>query len=150
MPTIAFIGTGKIAQAFIQGLTNTQWDLVAYDPSAKATSIAEKLGATIEKDSLSAIKKAETIIVCTKPDKVTSVLKDLSDELEGKLVISVAAGVTTRKILDTLKKRVALVRAMPNTPAFIGSAMTGIFATEDVTLIQRKQPNKFLRARLDG
>ena len=40
---------GKIAQTFIQGLTNTQWDLVAYDPSAKATSIAEKLGAPLRK-----------------------------------------------------------------------------------------------------
>ena len=144
MADIAFIGTGRIAQAFIQGLADTQWSLVAYDPSAEALRVAEKLGAKSEKDSLSAIKKAETVIVCTKPDKVTSVLTEICDELGEKLVISVAAGVTTRKILATLNKNIALVRAMPNTPAFVGSAMTGIFATEDVTLSQRQTAQQIL------
>ena len=35
MATIAFIGTGKIAQAFIKGLAEAKWNLVAYDPSAE-------------------------------------------------------------------------------------------------------------------
>ena len=144
MAEIAFIGTGKIAQAFIQGLAKTQWNLVAYDPSPEALKIAEKLGATSEKNSLSAIKNAQTVIICTKPDTVTSVLTELCEKLGGKLVISVAAGVTTRKILATLKKKIALVRAMPNTPAFIGSAMTGIFATENVSLNQRQTAQQIL------
>ena len=144
MATIAFIGTGKIAQAFIKGLAEAKWNLVAYDPSTEALKLAEKLGATSEKDSISAVKKAETVIVCTKPEKVTTVLNELSGDLEEKLVISVAAGVPTQKILAALDKKIALVRAMPNTPAFIGSAMTGIFATEEVTLNQRQTAQQIL------
>ena len=59
-------------------------------------------------------------------------------------MISVAAGVSTQKILASLDKKIALVRAMPNTPAFIGSAMTGIFATEGVTLNQRQTAQQIL------
>ena len=124
MATIAFIGTGKIAQAFIKGLAETNWNLVAYDPSAEALELAEKLGATCEKDSISAVKKAETVIVCTKPEKVTTVLKELSGDLEEKLVISVAAGMPTQKILASLDKKIALVRAMPNTPAAVMRGIT--------------------------
>ena len=61
MATIAFIGTGNIAQAFIKGLAEAKWNLVAYDPSAEALKLAEKLGATSEKDSISAVKKADKL-----------------------------------------------------------------------------------------
>ena len=92
MENIAFIGTGKIAQAFIQGLADAKWKLFAYDPAQEALKIAEKLGATAAKDSFTAVKKAETVIVCTKPEKILNVLDELSDCLGEKLVISVAAG----------------------------------------------------------
>ena len=144
MKNIAFIGTGKIAQAFIQGLADAKWQLFAYDPAQEALKTAEKLGATAAKDSFTAVKKAETVIVCTKPETILSVLDELSDYLGEKLVISVAAGVTTKKIFSTLNKKIALVRAMPNTPAFIGNAMTGIFATEGVNSNQRRIAQEIL------
>ena len=53
MKNIAFIGTGKIAQAFIQGLGDEKWNLRAYDPAQEALKIAEKLGAIAEKNSFS-------------------------------------------------------------------------------------------------
>ena len=144
MKNIAFIGTGKIAQAFIQGLGDEKWNLRAYDPAQEALKIAEKLGAIAEKNSFSAVKKAETVIICTKPEKILSVLDELRDHLGEKLLISVAAGMTTKKILSCLNKKVALVRAMPNTPAFVGNAMTGIFATETVNFNQRRLAQEIL------
>ena len=96
---------GKIAQAFIQGLADAKWQLFAYDPAQEALKTAEKLGATAAKDSFTAVKKAETVIVCTKPETILTVLDELSDYLGEKLVISVAAGVTTKKIFSTLNKK---------------------------------------------
>ena len=109
MENIAFIGAGKIAQAFIQGLANAKWKLFAYDPAQEALKIAEKLGATAAKDSFTAVKKAETVIVCTKPEKILNVLDELSDCLDEKLVISVAAGVSTQKIFSALNCRTSKI-----------------------------------------
>jgi pyrroline-5-carboxylate reductase len=49
------------------------------------------------------------------------------------LVISVAAGVEIKTMEQSLPDSVAVIRAMPNTPALIGSGLTGISAGSRVS-----------------
>ncbi|MBA58819.1 MAG: pyrroline-5-carboxylate reductase [Gammaproteobacteria bacterium] len=144
MSRIAFIGAGKIAQAFIQGLRDSSWELIAFDPQPEMLKIAEKLGAKTAKSNIDAVSKAETVIICTKPDKVQGALIEISKHLENRLVISVAAGTTIDQIEAVLKENTPIIRAMPNTPALIRSGITGLFARKEVSELQKNLAEKIM------
>lgn len=81
-----------------------------------------------------AVAGAEVVLVGVKPAYVLEVLADVADSLnDNALVISVAAGVTTASMEAVLPEDVGVVRAMPNTPAIVGLAVTGVAAGSRAT-----------------
>ena len=87
----------------------------------------EELGQA-EDANLAAAADADVIIVAVKPAYVIETLEHLrAPQLKADaLVISVAAGITTDAMQAALPQGNAVIRAMPNTPAIVGRAMTGI------------------------
>jgi pyrroline-5-carboxylate reductase len=85
-------------------------------------------------------RAADIIILAVKPKDVAAVLGDIKDELDShNLLISVAAGVTTRRIEKNIGRNKAVVRVMPNMPAVIGAGISaickGTYATKkDLTI----------------
>jgi len=76
-----------------------------------------------------AVADADVVIVAVKPAMMTTVIDEVSTALAPtSTVISVAAGVTTSTLSAHLPQGHAVVRAMPNTPATVGSAVTGLCA----------------------
>jgi pyrroline-5-carboxylate reductase len=73
------------------------------------------------------VKNADLIILAVKPQDFPVLLAELATaSLKGKLVISIAAGVTTRYIEKVLRQPVRVVRVMPNLPALIGEGVTAV------------------------
>jgi pyrroline-5-carboxylate reductase len=69
------------------------------------------------------------VVVAVKPAMVPDLLREIADALEpGTVVVSVAAGVTVATFESLLPEHVAVVRTMPNTPALVGRAVTGVSA----------------------
>jgi pyrroline-5-carboxylate reductase len=62
------------------------------------------------------------------------------------LVVSIAAGITAAQLERWLGGNLAVVRAMPNTPALLGAGVTGLFANDSVTAEQRQQAADLLEA----
>lgn len=101
--------------------------------AASASKLADELGVnaisqeqqpTANQD---AVIGADVILVAVKPAYVVEVLKEAANKIhENTLVISVAAGITTESMEAVLPSTVAVVRSMPNTPAIVGRAVTGI------------------------
>jgi pyrroline-5-carboxylate reductase len=96
---------------------------------------ASKPPFSVGTDNRAAARKANVILLCVKPQTVGSVVDDIAPDLdENKLLVSVAASVPTEFIEAHLKKKVPVIRAMPNTPAMVGEGVTaltkGKFATE--------------------
>jgi len=81
-------------------------------------------------NNLATVDRADVIIVATKPYLITEVLEELVEPhlKPGALIISVAAGITTQTMESALPLGNPVVRAMPNTPAIVGRAVTGIAA----------------------
>src|SRR6185436_11648207 len=74
-----------------------------------------------------AVRGAGIVIVAVKPTTVAEVLDEIRPGLKrGALVVSVAASVPTKVIEQHLPKGTPVVRAMPNTPAVVGSGMTAL------------------------
>lgn len=100
---------------------------------ASASRLADELGVNAialevnGKANQDAVQNADVILVAVKPAYVVEVLKEASANLnDSALVISVAAGITTAAMEAAVPNSVAVVRSMPNTPAIVGRAVTGI------------------------
>ena len=103
--------------------------------AAKAAENAQLQGVTAfatENDpeaNRAAVRGASIVVVAVKPAMVPDLLGEIADALEpGTLVISVAAGVTIGTFESLLPQGVAVIRSMPNTPAVVGRAVTGLSA----------------------
>ena len=91
--------------------------------------------------NLHAVENARIVIVAVKPAMVADLLDEISPALQqGTIVVSVAGGVTTATMEAHLPASVSVIRTMPNTPAQVGKAVTGLCAgttatQEDIDLI---------------
>jgi pyrroline-5-carboxylate reductase len=96
--------------------------------AATAVSAAKRLGIEVGTDNLALAAASDVIVLCVKPYQVHDVLRAIAPKLDGKLLISICAAVTTADILTWSGGRAAVVRAMPNTPLLIGAGMTVLSA----------------------
>jgi len=71
---------------------------------------------------------SDVILLAVKPAQIDAALRELvkAGLRADTLVISVAAGVTLARIEQQLGTKNPVVRAMPNTPSFVGRGMTAI------------------------
>ncbi len=138
---IAILGSGSMGTAILSGLLASGFDSAAVTVSTKsqasATNLADQLGVlaySLEVDSdanasanSKAVHGADVVLVAVKPAYVVETLREVASSLSSHaLVISVAAGIKTESMQDALPHGVRVIRAMPNTPAIVGRAVTGI------------------------
>ena len=129
---VAVLGTGKIGGILLQALLrdgllspSQTWATVAHPERAR--SLKEKLKVHAGTDNLEAVRDADIIFLCVKPQVVVDVVREIRGHVNcNQLLISVAASVPTEMIERGLEKEVPVIRAMPNTPCVLGAGMTGI------------------------
>ena len=133
---VAFLGAGNMGEALIKGLTQTglvpAGSITAADPRADhVAQIAKRYGIRAIADNPALVSGADVIILAVKPQIMVAVLKEIASAVDGnKLLISVAAGVATKKLRAELGKPARLIRVMPNTPALVLEGVTAIARAE--------------------
>ena len=132
---IALLGCGKMGgillQAFLHRKLVSAGEVVAtVQHEEKSRSLSSDLAKVpLGTDNRLAVAGARVVLLCVKPQALPQVLDEIvSNVAPGALVISIAASTTTQFIQQRLGKDVAVVRAMPNTPAMVGAAMTALCA----------------------
>jgi len=140
LPAIAFLGAGSMARAILAGLLQPGVEIeggirATNRSAARAAELADLPGVTssaTETDAAAnrtAVAGAGLVVVAVKPAMVPDLLREIADALEpGTVVVSVAAGVTVATFESLLPEHVAVIRSMPNTPAVVGRAVTGVSA----------------------
>ena len=124
---IGFIGCGKMASAII-GAISSQNEVFGSEINTEiAKSAASRLGIEVLVDNKELVSKSDVVFIATKPNQVTDVLNEIKDFVKDKLVVSIAAGVTTSKI-ENILANTRVVRIMPNTPALVKLGMFGVCA----------------------
>ena len=130
--SITFIGGGNMASAIIGGLIQqghaaSELRVVEIDGSARARLVQTYAVATFERIDAAAVA-AESIVLATKPQNLREVATALRPLIKQQLVISIAAGIRGGDLARWLGGYARIVRAMPNTPALVGAACTGLYA----------------------
>ncbi|MCS5732161.1 pyrroline-5-carboxylate reductase [Herbiconiux daphne] len=138
LPSIALLGAGSMGRAILGGLladavevtggirvTNRSAERAAeFDGTDGVTAFATESDPDANRR---AVAGAAVVLVAVKPAMVPDLLDDIAEALEpGTIVVSVAAGVTVATFEAHLPETVAVVRSMPNTPAIVGRAVTGV------------------------
>ncbi|MGI8514770.1 MAG: pyrroline-5-carboxylate reductase [Acidimicrobiia bacterium] len=128
-PTVAVIGVGAMGEALSAGLISAGWQPSALSlvvrRSEKIESIRARTGIEASLDPGVAAGR-EVVVVAVKPRDVPALLSQIAGRIgAGQVVLTIAAGVPIATFEAALGE-VAVVRAMPNTPALVKEAVTGI------------------------
>lgn len=129
---VGFIGCGHMATAIIKGVLGSKFlshnQVMASEINEDfAHKKSSELDIKVITNSRIIAKDSDVIFIATKPNFVKDVLNEIKDEItEDKLVVSIAAGVSTKTIEDELGKEIPVIRVMPNAPAMILEGMSGI------------------------
>jgi pyrroline-5-carboxylate reductase len=149
---IGFIGGGNMARSLIGGLVargHAAASLHVAEPFAELRdALARDFGVAVHADNAAAATQAAVWVFAVKPQVLRGVAEALAPiaQRTRPLVISIAAGITGVQLERWLGGGLAVVRAMPNTPALLGAGATGLHANARVDAAQRAQAEALLGA----
>ena len=147
---IAFIGGGNMARSLIGGLIargTVASDIRVSEPvEALRDALARDFGVGVGADNTAAASGAGLWLLAVKPQVMRAVCEALAPmaQAERPLVVSIAAGITGAQLQRWLGGGVAVVRAMPNTPALLGAGVTGLFGNAEVDANGRERAANLL------
>jgi len=144
LPSLAVLGGGTMGSAVLAGIAQAKVDGevrvtvrgrggLDRRPGVIATALEDDPGA-----NRAAAAGAKIVVVAVKPMLVAEVLREVADVLdEDAVVVSLAAGIPLSSLREAVHP-VPVARAMPNTPALVGRAVTGLCFGEGVLQRQRQ------------
>jgi len=150
--TLGFIGGGNMARSMIGGLVNmgrAKNTIKVSEPDPhKREYFEQTLGIEGVAENHRLLPGCDILILAVKPQVLKQALQPLQPLLlqHRPLLLSIAAGVRESDIDKWSGGGHAIVRAMPNTPALVGSGATGLYANPKVTAEQRDQAESLMRA----
>ncbi|MGQ2914510.1 pyrroline-5-carboxylate reductase [Microbacterium aurantiacum] len=141
LPSIAILGAGSMGGAILQGLlasgrasrvtvtnrTRAKAEALT-DAAASASAELESIALEVEPEgNARAAASADIVLIGVKPGMVPDLLDEIAPHLRpGARVVSLAAGVTIATFEAHLPAGAIVLRSMPNTPAVVGKAVTGL------------------------
>ena len=145
---VAVLGAGKMGGILLQAFLKN--NLLAHDQIVatvqhedRALALSAQSGVEVTTDNLAAATWADVILLGVKPMQVPALVDVIRPGLtKAKLIISFAASVKTGAIEHVAGIEVAVVRAMPNTPALLAAGVTALCpgrftSPEQMTVAQR-------------
>lgn len=126
------LGAGKMGgillHAFVNsGLLTKEQIIATVAHEDRAKVLEQRLGVRCTTSNADAASGADLIILGVKPTQVANLVQQITPALStAKLIISIAASVSTSDIEALAGEGVAVIRAMPNTPATLGAGMTAL------------------------
>uniref|UniRef100_A0A5S6QUF5 Pyrroline-5-carboxylate reductase n=1 Tax=Trichuris muris TaxID=70415 RepID=A0A5S6QUF5_TRIMR len=148
--TVGFIGAGKMAQALIRGMTASgklkasqlfasapEWDVVNLNK-------LDQMNIRKTSDNVQLAKESDVIVLAVKPNLIKDVCNEIQQSVRStnqKLLVSIAAGISTANIEKFCNKKYRVARVMPNTAVAVmeGTSLFCLGSThmrEDYLLVQ--------------
>ncbi len=132
-PRLAVVGAGHLADAIVHG-----WLAAGVEPTAVAVTNRERddrlvhfrrLGLRAERDKALALAGADVVALAVKPQDAAEALAECGRVWPpGASLLSLVAGVDSRRLTSGLGRQVEVVRAMPNTASAVGESATAAYA----------------------
>jgi len=148
---VAFVGGGNMTRALAGGMIAAGYEprhiLISEPLAAHRDKLGQELPNTvIRQDNEDVVAEAECIVFAVKPQILSAVCKPLADTVQRTrpLIISIAAGIRSSDINAWLGGSLAIVRVMPNQAALLRLGISGMYANDQTTKIQRRAANNII------
>ena len=129
---LGFLGGGAMAEALIAGILKKELlpssQITVSDLSnPRLTYLQEKYSVVVSDNNRDLVTAADIVILAVKPFVVEKILLEVKNLfIQNKMIISIAAGLTTAYVEELIAVPVPVVRVMPNTPALIGAGISAV------------------------
>jgi pyrroline-5-carboxylate reductase len=130
MEKVGILGYGNMGRAIAERI-NGKYAVCVFDKDKNKISGLKNIVETDTPGEL--VKQSEIIILAVKPQDFDTLLNEIKPFAPGKLIITIAAGITTRYIKSYLGEKAPVIRIMPNMPAQIGQGVSVISKGQDAT-----------------
>lgn len=135
---VGFIGGGNMTLAIAGGLLGSGFpaaNIAIAEPSAeqRASLAISLVGVATSDDNAAIANNVDCVVLATKPQVLADVCRDLAASVQDKkpLILSIAAGIRSTDIEAWLGGNLAVIRVMPNQPAFLGLGVSALFANDN-------------------
>lgn len=142
---LGFIGFGNMASAMADGFLRCKalpaaqifasardWDKLCKNTAARGIHACKDTGEVIE--------QCDLIVIAVKPYQVKDVLSPYTESLRGKILVSVAAGMTFERYQEFLPENIHHISTIPNTPV---SICEGVIACEQRHSLTEEEYEQF-------
>lgn len=137
---IGFIGGGNMGQAMMKGIVQSKiisnLNILVSDASdEKLREVHEKFGVKTTNSNEIVASSSNILFICVKPNIYEKVISNIKNYVkENTLIISIAPNFSLESLSELFENElIKIIRAMPNTPAFVGEAMSAITSNKNVS-----------------
>lgn len=135
MYQFGFLGLGKMGYSVLKGVLSKglydKSELAFYAPSEATQQKGKALGLALAEGERDLFESCKIVLLAVKPQKYEGAFAKLDGlDFSGKTIISLAPGKSIA-YLKSIFKGARVARAMPNTPALIGRAVTTIASDDE-------------------
>lgn len=135
--TVAILGAGSLGRSILSGILDSGFPLGRAIVTTRSAVSAQLLPQHSRVEALSlethpeanvqAVAVADCVVLAVKPWQMIDLVAEVAPALKsGAVLVSLAAGVPLAKLEAAAGAGVAVIRAMPNTPASVAEAVTGL------------------------
>jgi pyrroline-5-carboxylate reductase len=151
MRKIAFLGSGNMAGAIVDGLlaknAATPAELICLGGDDNTASVLQaRTGIAIAHSLEELLAEADMLVVAFKPQHLASADARLTPLTTGKLIVSILAGKRISSLSAVFSRARNIVRTMPNTPGQIGAGITSWCARDPLQGDDQAKVEQLLRA----
>lgn len=140
--TLVFVGGGNMAGAIVGGLVKAgraPGSIAVVEPSApQRERLQAQFGVRTLASADASLSGAGMVVWAVKPQSFGDAAAPVAPHGAGALHLSVMAGIRSESIAKAMGTQ-RVVRSMPNTPALIGQGITGLYARDAVTAVDRAE-----------
>lgn len=119
---IGIIGAGNMGKAIASGIRQK---VIISDVEAAKLRPLKNRRVCVSRDNIDVVRRSKIIIIAVKPQNMQEVLREIKPYVKDRLIISIAAGIETRRI-EKILGRVKVVRVMPSLPLLVGKGVSAI------------------------
>jgi len=149
---VGIIGAGNMATALVRGFLQARLyaarDILMSDiDPARRRAAARRFGVAVTADNRALVQTSRAVVLAVKPQGIDAVLDEIRPEITPQhCILSIAAGVSTRRIEARLGAAARVVRVMPNTPAQVGHGASVVVRGHRATAADERLALRMFRA----